>query len=238
MAPVVLVTADRTPAHHGSFGLRVRPRSARVTLEEPYTEAVRLAGGLPLVVPPAALDIDQLLALADAVVLTGGHFDIHPSHYGEEVAARLDRVEAQRTALELELARACLARQVPVLGVCGGMQALAVAAGGRLVQHLVAPWEGGTGLEHEQPTSPAEPWHPVRWEGRHGWAPGSVLSVNSTHHQAVSDPGRGLRACGWAPDGVVEGIEGEEGFVLGVQWHPERLGDLAPYRALLAATAG
>lgn len=236
MPPVVLVTADRRAQEGFRPGPRVRPYRPEVVLGEVYVAAVVAAGGLPVLAPPAELDVDALLDRVDAVVLTGGDFDIHPSWYGEAVTARIDRVEPARTSLELGLARACLARRVPVLGICGGMQALAVAAGGRLVQDLPVPGrDPGATVAHEQPTDPGTAWHDVtvgapadRWLG-------ARLSVNSTHHQAVRDAGPALIACGHAPDGVIEVIAAADGFALGVQWHPELLGDLRAYRALVDA---
>lgn len=230
--PILLLTTDRRlrPAKPGP---RVRPARHEAWLTEAYVRAARDSGGLPLLLPPGPADLDALLRVADGVVLTGGHFDIHPSHYGEQVSGRLDRVEPARTDLELALARACLDRGVPVLGICGGHQALAVAAGGRLIQDL-----GTQPLDHEQPTDPATPWHPVRCEGRAASIFGAVVEVNSTHHQAVAADRPGLVSCGWASDGVVEVIAGEgPGFALGVQWHPELMGDLRPYRALVEACA-
>jgi putative glutamine amidotransferase len=203
---------------------------------EAYLDAVRAAGGMPLVVPAGPSDIDRLLAIADAVVLTGGDMDIHPSLYGQQVEGRLDRVEPGRTDLELALARACLARDVPVLGVCGGMQVLAVAAGGTLVQDLPVPdATDPSRIPHEQPGDPAEPSHPIRVVDPAARWIGATVQVNSTHHQAVDDPGA-LVACGWAPDDVIEVVvHPEHRFALGVQWHPELLGQLGAYRALLEA---
>lgn len=204
---------------------------------EAYLNAVRGAGGMPLVVPPGEADIEQLLQIADGVVLTGGDMDIHPSWYGEEIEGRLDRVEPGRTDLEIHLARACLQRGVPVLGVCGGMQVLAVAAGGSLVQDLPRPDAANPNrIRHEQPGDPAIPSHEIRVElPASDWI-GSTVRVNSTHHQAVKDPGSGLVACGWAPDGVIEVIASTgSAFVLGVQWHPELLGQFGAYQALMRA---
>lgn len=240
MPPTVLVTADRRIREGPGPGPRVRPLRPEVHLEESYVLSVRAAGGLPLLVPPGETEIEALLDRADAVLLTGGAFDIHPSHYGEAPSGRLDRIEPARTVLELALARAALDRDLPLLGVCGGMQAMAVAAGGALVQDLPKPDAAHPDrIDHEQPTDPATPWHPVtvadparRWLG-------SALRVNSTHHQAVRDPGPELVACGFAPDGTIEVIASPgHRFALGVQWHPELLGDLRPYRALLAAVRG
>jgi len=233
MPPVILVTTDRRDGAPAGPGPRVRPQRAQVWISEAVVQSVRRAGGLPLLVPPGPTDPGALLDLADGVVITGGHFDIHPRHYGQGVAGRLDRVEDQRTDLELALARACLDRGVPVLGLCGGHQVLAVAAGGTLIQDL------GTQLphaqEHEQPTDPATPWHPVDVTGPAVAWLGERIQVNSTHHQAVDDPGS-LLVAGRAPDGVVEVIAGPgPAFVLGVQWHPELLEQDNPFRALVQA---
>lgn len=238
MTPIVLVTTDRRDPGGHRPGPRVRPVRPEAWVGEAYVQAVREAGGLPLLVPPGPADVDLLLAHAHAVVLTGGHFDIHPRWYGEPVTARLDRVEEDRTALELSLAAACLERGVPILGVCGGMQAMAVAAGGRLVQDLGATADARPGaLDHEQPTDPATAWHDVRVEAPADAWIGRLVAANSTHHQAVADAGS-LVACGWSPDGVIEVIAGAGAFALGVQWHPELLGDLRAYEALIRAAYG
>jgi putative glutamine amidotransferase len=233
MPPIVLVTADRRQLTGSRPGPKVRPYRPEVWTSERYVDAVRSAGGIPLLVPPGEAPVDQLLDLADAVVLTGGDFDIHPSWYGEVVTGRIDRIEAGRTEIELGLARGCLDRGLPVLGICGGMQALAVADGGTLVQDL--PIEP---LSHEQPTDPAIAWHDVRCEGAAAQIFGVLTGANSTHHQAVRRCGARLHACGWTSDGTIEVIaRADGGFALGVQWHPEVLGDDRPYRALIAAVA-
>ena len=232
---VVLVTIDRREPAGFRSGEKVRPLRPEVFTPEAYVRAVREAGGLPLLVPPGEASIDALLATCSAVVLTGGDFDIHPSWYGEDVTGRLGRVEASRTAVEMSLASACLERGVPVLGVCGGMQALAVADGGKLVQDIPID---GSHLVHEQPTDPATAWHDVRCEGVAAEVFGSAVGANSTHHQAVRACGQRLRPCGWSSDGVIEAIARDDGaFALGVQWHPEVLLDWRPYAALLAAAS-
>ncbi len=233
--PLILVTTDRRAPEGHLPGPRTRPRRPEVYLAEAYVAAVRAAGGTPLLLPPGTTEVEAVLAGVDGVVITGGAFDIHPSHYGQHVEARLDRVEPTRTETELALARACLARDLPVLGICGGLQVLAVAAGGSLVQDIATQIPDA--LEHEQPTDPAEGWHQVELAG--GWLQtvlGERPVVNSTHHQAVDDPGH-LRIVGRAPDGVVEACEApDHDFCVGVQWHPE-LHDPAPYRLLVEAAS-
>lgn len=201
-----------------------------VRLEAAYARCVARAGGRPWLVPPGEADLDGLLDLADALVLAGGAFDIHPSHYGQAVTARLDRVVEERTTLELALARGALARGIPILGVCGGMQALAVVGGGTLIQDLP------TDPTHEQPTDPSTPWHEVAVTGRLTEWLGDTVQANSTHHQAVDRCGADFDVAGRSPDGVIEAIVWREHpFAVGVQWHPERLGDARLYVALVDA---
>jgi len=233
-APVVLITSDlRSPSGHKP-GPNIRPSREEAFVYTAYLRAVEQAGGIPFVLPPGTLEhLPKILALADAVVLTGGNVDVHPSLYGEEPTGRLDRIEPARTQRELEIASQCLAQQIPVLGICGGMQVLAVAAGGRLIQDIAT--ECPDALEHEQPTDPATPWHEVTLESPVSDWLGQQLQVNSTHHQAVRDPGS-MSACGWSRDGIIEAIVAPtHRFALGLQWHPELLGQLASYRALVAA---
>ncbi|MBT3223628.1 MAG: C26 family cysteine hydrolase domain-containing family, partial [Proteobacteria bacterium] len=143
----------------------------------------------------------------------------------------LDRVEAGRTAIELELVRRCLSLEVPLLGVCGGMQVMAVAAGGTLIQDL----PNGA---HEQPTDPASPYHLVNVEPPVAHWLGPSVEVNSTHHQAVGELATPFVSAGSSPDGVIEVLVApSHPFAVGVQWHPELLGDYRLYRALVGASA-
>ena len=238
MLPVIAITTDRRPQgpHRETVG-RVRPPRPEVHLGEALVAAVRGACAEVILLPPVDDDptslVEWVLDHVDGVVISGGAFDIHPRHYGQAVNARLDRIDEGRTGLELSLARASLRADKPVLGVCGGMQALAVAAGGTLLQDVTTGVPGA--LEHEQPTDPATAWHAVLLEEPLRTALGVArIEVNSTHHQAVDSPGA-LVVAGRAPDGIGEAVvmPGHR-FALGVQWHPELL-DAWPFRLLVGA---
>jgi putative glutamine amidotransferase len=205
-----------------------------------YADAIAGAGALPLALPHHAWLADDYLDRIDALVVTGGAFDVDPSLYGEGERHATVTLKEGRTAAELALLRGALARDLPVLGICGGQQLLAVAVGGTLIQHI--PDSVPDALEHEQPNPRNEPGHTV------AIAPGTLLReivgadamrVNSAHHQAVRDAGPFATVNATAPDGVIEGIEDRRfRFCLGVQWHPEFLidpGDRRIFRALIEA---
>ncbi len=162
--------------------------------------------------------------------------------YGDAERHATVALKAGRTAAELALLQGAMARGMPVLGICGGQQLLAVALGGTLIQHI--PDAVPDALPHEQKTSHYEPGHEVEI------LPGTRLreivgkdrmQVNTSHHQAVKGLGRSI-ANAVAPDGVIEGIEAaEHKFCIGVQWHPEYLvdaGDMAIFQAMMAACNG
>jgi len=214
----------------------------RYVLKRSYADAVLAAGGIPLV-PAYGAPVPELVSWADAVVVTGGAFDIDPSAYGEERREACGPAKDERTRFERALLEEALARRLPVLGVCGGMQLLNVVRGGSLHQDIGAEVEGA--LEHEQKTPAAHAIEIVpgtRLAAAASCADGA-LTVNSTHHQAVKRVGEGLIVSAWAPDGVVEAIEDPAlPFVVGVQWHPEQLAgsgwNMAIYRQLVAAAEG
>ena len=214
------------------------PPMPRYELKEAYADAVLAAGGLPIVFPYSEDEsaAAEAIALCDGLVITGGAFDLPPELYGAKSGGRVGPLKRGRTAYEQRLLRAALAAGRPVLGICGGMQLLAVELGGSLIQDIGDEVKGA--FDHEQKQDPREPGHPVKiLEGTALEAILGVrdLQVNSTHHQAVRDAGR-ARVCAVSPDLVVEAIELPGRFVLGVQWHPELLADplhLALYGALV-----
>ena len=225
----------------------------RYQLGRAYADAVAEAGGLPLLLPHLPSLAGELLGALDGLVITGGAFDVPPSLYGEARRPACGPEKAERTQAELGLLSAALAAGVPVLGVCGGMQLLAVARGGALYQDLTADraaggaWPatlGSPAVGHEQPPPKDRPTHLVsvrpgtRLAALVGEAP---LPVNSTHHQGVRVAGEGVVVSAVAPDGLVEALElVDHPFALGVQWHPEAAARHEPrhaaiYRGLVAA---
>ena len=220
------------------------PPQREMALGMVYMRAVEQAGGLPVVLPPLATEaVAPLVDSLAGICLSGGP-DLDPGGYGAPAHPELGVVEPELDVFELEIARRADALGLPVLGICRGAQALNVARGGTLHQHLADVTDGS--LEHRQTRPGRTPTHAVRI------APGSRLAaimgateaeVNSFHHQAVDRLGRGLRAVAWSPDGVVEGIECDgEALYLGVQWHAETLVERPMharlFEALVAAAAG
>jgi putative glutamine amidotransferase len=229
--PLIGLTLDAEPAG----GWSNYPWYA---LRQNYTEAVNAHGGLAVALPhDAALAEDYLLRL-DGLIVTGGAFDVDPALYGEEQKHETVELKADRTTAEFALLRGALARNMPILGICGGQQLLAVALGGTLYQHI--PDAIPSALEHEQKTSHYEPGHEVQiLPGTRLYdIVGPKMLVNTSHHQAVRSPGSSI-VNALAPDGVIEGVEDPtQKFCIGVQWHPEYFvhpGDAALYAAFMAA---
>jgi putative glutamine amidotransferase len=205
---------------------------ARYELKVPYSEAVLRAGGLPFVLPysddPSC--VEAYLDRVSGVLVTGGAFDIPPEAYGEAAREGLGTLKEGRTAFEAALMRGALKRNMPVLGICGGMQLLNVVLGGTLFQDIGREVQGAR--EHEQKHDRTQPQHPVEVKNGTQLAEAighGQLMVNSTHHQAVRKVGKDVTICAVAPDGVVEAIESTaHGFALGVQWHPEYMATTIP----------
>jgi putative glutamine amidotransferase len=206
-----------------------------VQLECAYPDAIERAGAVPLILPAATCDdLDRMLERLDGLVLIGGD-DYDPALYGEPRHPTLEPMPAERQSFDLELARAALARGLPVLGICGGSQLMNLVCGGSLVQDL--PSQVGSTVVHRG-AGGATTLHEVttRKGSLLELLIGPCLRVNSLHHQAIARLGTGVEAMAWAPDGVVEAIEiADHPFALGVQWHPETMTDEPPHLALFQA---
>jgi len=231
--PVVLLPPDLdvNDTHRGPLPVMITQR--------PYTTRILDAGGLPLVMPPVdEAGLDQLIALADALVLPGGGFDIDPRHYGEDILPECGHLKPERTDLEWGLLVRAEKKGIPVLGICGGMQLMNVVRGGSLLQDL--PSQKPSSIVHTQKGSKTLPSHGVVVDAgtqlaRIIGSDALHLPVNSTHHQAINKLGRDLVVTARADDGVVEGIEDvAKAFFVGVQWHPESM-DEGPHRAIYRA---
>ena len=223
----------------------------RASVHRTYLNAVWLAGGQPVVLPPPpagalsrALDV---IERCDALLLTGGG-DIDPARYGEAPTTELMELDPARDTFELAAVDHSLAAGRPILGICRGLQIITVALGGRLHQDVETAGFSGHWAEIDAYT----PVHGVRA------TPGSLAElalngrtkVNSIHHQAVAEPGPHLVPTAWADDDLVEAVEAADGRpLLGVQWHPERmvcppdgiapdLDHLAAFEWLMAAAGG
>ena len=233
--PVIGITLDREEPG----GYSVYPWYA---LRTNYASAVAACGGVPVALPHQAELASEMLGAVDALIVTGGAFDVDPALYGAAERHASVTLKQERTAAEHALLSGALARGMPVLGICGGQQLLAVALGGTLIQHIPDAVPGA--LAHEQPNPRHEPGHPV------AILPGSLLhrivgrdtmQVNSSHHQAVAAPGAAARVNARAADGVIEGVEDTRyRFALGLQWHPEFLidpGDRRVFDAFVAAAS-
>jgi putative glutamine amidotransferase len=205
--------------------LEQSPDGLRLHAPVAYAEAVEAAGGLPLVLPPPEdpARAAELLGAADGLLLVGGG-DLSSTLWGKALNPATRLLHPRRQKADLALLAAAEDRRMPVLGICLGCQEVAVHRGGSLIQHLYDDPKvrdhGGGGRPKADHMVMVEPDSSLaRLIGP------EPLHVNSTHHQAVRDPGRAMRRVAAAEDGVIEAIEDVTGerFFLGVQWHPERL---------------
>jgi putative glutamine amidotransferase len=224
--PVIGLTCYVEPASWGAWNTQA------ALIHTAYTDALTDAGMRVVILPPD--DSDEVLDRLDGLVIAGGA-DIDPAHYGHEPHHTTDVPRTDRDESELVLYRGARRRDMPVLGICRGLQVMAVAEGGHLHQHL--PDVVGNVRHRDAPGTFSE----------HGatFVAGSLAqrvlgcteaTVNSSHHQAVDNAGA-LTASGWADDGTIETAEDPAAhFVLGVQWHPEQSGDDMSRRIFAAFT--
>lgn len=237
--PVIAVLMDYE--NEGSFSSR--PHYA---LRLGYFEAIEKAGGTPVALPYLSGSIDAYLDLADGVVLPGGFYPFPARYYGEESDTPETDIHP-RAAFEANFTRELLKRDLPVLGICAGMQVLAAAKGVNLYRDVHEVFD--TSIDHLNEKPAEEHAHSV------SIVPGTLLrsiagtdeiQVNTAHREGVVERGEtpGLLINAYAPDGVVEGLElPDRKFALGVQWHPEFFLEsgsphLALFEALIEAATG
>jgi gamma-glutamyl-gamma-aminobutyrate hydrolase PuuD len=197
-----------------------------------YVRAIEHAGARALLVPPSEDGVEETLDALDGILFSGGA-DLDPEVYGAKAHPETNGVRPARDRAEIALLEAALARDMPVLAVCRGVQVMNVARGGDLVQHL--PDVVGNESHREVKGTFSE--HPVRIED--GSKLGAVVAdrapVKSSHHQGLGRVGEGLREVAWADDGTIEGLEDPgRRFALGVLWHPEAGEDRKLFEALVA----
>ena len=221
-------TSAPSHAYRPLIGITTNHEGIDATLREVYYKQIVSAGGTPVLIPPVA-DNDVLLSTLDtldAIVLSGGG-DFNPLWAGEQPVPQLHNINNERDLPELLLTRYAFDRQMPMLGICRGIQTLAMSLSGHVEQDIKP---SPTLIKHSQTSHQSTQTHSVNIK------PGTMLSdifdgedtiyVNSFHHQAVDNPGNHMRTAATAPDGTIEAIESsEQKPVIGVQWHPEWLAD-------------
>jgi putative glutamine amidotransferase len=207
---------------------------------EMYLEAIRLAGGDAVEIPLNLTknEVARLIESLDAYVLSGGPADVDPQLYHAARNEKSAPADAAREQTDFAILGHAFAEHKPVLGICYGVQSMNVFLGGSLIQDIASEYK--TTIQHQWRDRAAgnpEPFHAMRIEpnsrlaGLSGGA--GETEVNSSHHQALLEPAKGLRVTAHAPDGIVEAVEwsGPADWITGVQWHPERM----PEHALSAA---
>lgn len=221
MEPVIGITCGHEVASHERF-----------YVNRSYIKSIEMAGGIPLIIP--ALEdkarLTYLVEQLDGLLLPGG-YDIDPQLFGEEPIPELGLVDPIWDELEISVAQMALGRQIPILGICRGIQVLNVAAGGTLFQDISTQVKGRT-IQHQQSAPRWYPSHEITIE------PDSIVErmlgtartrVNSFHHQAIKAVAPDFRVTAKSRDGVIEAIESKVlDFVVGVQWHPETMWEEYP----------
>ena len=199
--------------------------SQRVYVNKDYLTCIEKAGGTGVLLPPFKEEIEEQLDLLDGVLLAGGS-DVDPLLYGKEAKAYCGYVRPEIDRYDQALILSAAERDIPILGICRGMQMINVSFGGTMLQDINT--EKDNAIEHMQKRDRQYPSHWITVE------PGSLLAqafdrrslVNSFHHQAVDEMADGFLITAMSDDGIIEAMEKEEGSVYGVQFHPEMMGAL------------
>jgi len=201
-------------------GITTDIRNQYFLIEEQYSRSVANAGGIPILIPSISENEGLLKEMVTRIqgLLLPGSRDMDPKHYNEEPHPELRPIEHQRTESEIKILDEALNRNMPILGICGGMQLINVFLGGSLYQDIGSQIPDA--LCHERGSI-----HDIFVEDHTNLRKiigNRNFSSKSYHHQSVKALGDGLRVCAKSQDDVIEGIEFHNSFILGVQWHPER----------------
>ncbi len=231
--PIIGVTPDFNAGNRKDMG----GKEPTYFLRARYMKAIEAAGGIPVLLPLLSTRAEwrQMVAHVQGLLITGSGSDLAPDLYGETQRYKFSRMSRERATMELGVANVAYQADVPMLGICGGMQSINVALGGTLYQDIPAQFD--TALDHLPSWSATKTAHAVHI------APRSLLrrlvgkarmEVNSSHHQSIKKVAPKLLQTAVAPDGVIEAIEApDRAFLLGVQWHPEFLYDRDPLQKRL-----
>jgi putative glutamine amidotransferase len=229
--PVIGITCDFELVRWGMWERRA------VLAPAVYVDAVVRADGRPVLVPPMAEGAEQTVAALDGLILSGG-VDVEAERYGRQRHPETSRTRPERDAGELALLAEAERQDLPVLGICRGIELICVARGAALEQHLpdTDPKSGGETVHQGAPGQYVQHDITVVEGSLLASIIGTARAVSSYHHQAPAHPGRGLVAVAYAPDGTLEAVEDpERDFYLGVLWHPEFDGQIELFDALVAA---
>jgi putative glutamine amidotransferase len=223
--PVIGIIGNTFMTEKGMFN-----SMERAFVNSDYINAVLRNGGAPVVIPASSVmeDVEESMTFCDGILFPGGE-DIQPWYYGEEPLAVIGELRPEIDGAYLKAGQYALSHKIPMLGICKGHQFLNILMGGSLYQDISLREKDS--IQHLQKRDRSYLTHHV--EVLEGTRLSSILGTgicetNSMHHQAVKELGKGLKASAYAPDGLIEALEDEEGLILGIQWHPENLIDSAP----------
>ncbi len=187
-----------------------------------YSKAIIKAQGIPIHIP-CHVNPNEILKLVHGLIIPGSDFDIHPKFYGQKILSKHVVTNIVKTKFEINLVKQALIHNIPILGICNGMQVINTVLGGTLIQHI--PAQINSSINHLQPNPRNIPSHYIFIKDNSMLANLTTnlsIKVNSSHHQAIDTLGKGLNISAYANDGIIEAIESNEyNFLFGVQWHCE-----------------
>ncbi len=233
MKPIIGVTPDFNAGDRQDMG----GKEPTYFLRARYTKAIEDAGGIPFILPlmPDRAAWRRIVSQVDGLLITGSGSDLAPETYGQKQRYKFTRMSRERATLEIGISKIAYQADVPMLGICGGMQSINVALGGTLFQDINSQLH--TSIPHQPTYSATKCAHSIQIEPRsllRRIAGKATIQVNSSHHQSVKDVPSCLVTTAISIDGVIEAIEAQDKqFLLGVQWHPEFLYERHPIQKKL-----